>query len=459
MELFMIDNLIKPRILVLSDIGHEPDDQQSLVRLLTYANEFDIEGLIATTSRFQKNEIHPEIMVKVIKAYGGIPRDNLMIHTENYFPSEKELLSVVKNGADKYGMEAVRIGQYSEGSEWVIKVVDKPDPRPLWITIWGGSNTLAQALWSVREMRDQGALNQFLAKLRVYAISDQDNSGKWIRENFPYLFYIVSPTDSESKIDELGYNDSTWVGISGEHFYKFKGGPNSKLVTNSWLRKNIRENHGSLGKVYPRSVYIMEGDTPSFLNLIPNGLRSSQSPTFGGWGGRYSLYQPEGESRLIYTDSEDTVVVGDGFGEIQGDVNGTYSTNQATIWRWREAYQHDFAARMDWASTSNIIEANHPPLVKIQGELDRNVKGSDLILLDASDTSDPDGHKLSFCWFHYKEAGNYDGNLTIKNPSEIRTNLTFNDQYKSGFVHIILEVKDNGEPNLYRYARIILRVN
>src|SRR5690349_1059874 len=38
----------KPRVFVLTDIGNEPDDQMSLVRLLVYSNEFELEGLVAT---------------------------------------------------------------------------------------------------------------------------------------------------------------------------------------------------------------------------------------------------------------------------------------------------------------------------------------------------------------------------------------------------------------------------
>ncbi|MCB1128715.1 MAG: DUF1593 domain-containing protein, partial [Verrucomicrobiae bacterium] len=40
----------KERVFVLTDISNEPDDEESLVRFLVYANEYDIEGLVATTS-------------------------------------------------------------------------------------------------------------------------------------------------------------------------------------------------------------------------------------------------------------------------------------------------------------------------------------------------------------------------------------------------------------------------
>lgn len=51
----------KPRVVVMTDISYdEPDDKQSLVRFLLYANEFEVEGLIATTSIAGKNLRGPE---------------------------------------------------------------------------------------------------------------------------------------------------------------------------------------------------------------------------------------------------------------------------------------------------------------------------------------------------------------------------------------------------------------
>jgi len=477
-EIGIIDPLVKPRLLVTSDIGNEPDDQQSLVRLMTYLNILDLEGLIPTTSMWLSRKINPHLMESVIKAYGGAPRDNLMIHTGDYFLTEGELLSLIKHGLPKYGMSGVGTDQDSDGSEWIICMVDKPDARPIWITLWGGANCLAQALWKVKNTRSQEELDDFVKKIRVYSHVDQDDSAPWIRKEFPNLFYVASPfpdvPDHTRKFIVKGrraapikfmrfgikalknHRKATWSGISGELIYRFKGGPNSKIITNKWLDENVRNNHGPLGEIYPKTLVAMETDTQTYLWLIPNGLRSSQSPTYGGWGGRYELYTPEGESRPIYSDSEDTVVVGDGFGEIKGNKPGIYTVNQATIWRWREGYQHDFAARMDWASTPNYEDANHPPSVVIQGELDRNVKSSDKISLDASGTSDPDGDDLTFYWFHYKEAGSYDGDVTIENPSSETITVKIIDQNKSGTVHMILEVKDNGEPCLHRYARIIL---
>jgi len=479
----IIDPLVKPRILILSDIGNEPDDQQSLCRFLTYSNEFDIEGLIATTSMWQRDKTRPDLMEKIINVYGGSPRQNLMIHTGDYFPTSEELLPRIKRSIPLYGMLGVGKDQDSEGSECIISVLDKPDPRPLWIPIWGGANCLAQALWKIKNTRNREELNEIIRKIRVYAIFDQDDSGLWLRKTFPELFYIVSPfpfvpNTASDEYEETNPANSakfnpekfkifiqqnfeyskkaTWTGMSGECFYKFEGGPNSTLIKKKWVNENIRNNHGPLGEVYPRVKYAMEGDTPSFLNLIHNGLRSCQNPTYGGWGGRYRLFQPKGETREIYSDTIDTVKVGNEMDEIEGDVPGIYSFGQATIWRWREAYQNDFAARMDWASTPNYKDSNHPPSVIINGLLDKKIKKNEQISLDATGTSDPDDDEIFYHWFYYKEAGTYQGDVIIEEPSAIKTKVSFNEFNSSETVHIILEVKDDGNPCLYRYARIIL---
>ncbi len=462
----IIDPLARARLLVHSDIGNEPDDQQSLVRLLTYANEFDIEGLVPCTSMWQRNILRRDLMEQIIEAYSGEPRDNLMKHTGDYFPTKEELFAILKDGSTEYGMAGVGPGKDTEGSELTIKVIDKEDPRPIWVTLWGGANVLAQAIWKVRETRTEKELTKFIRKIRVYCHVDQDHASHWLKDTFPELFYINTPFDiphtevNKEFIAVAGENHrkATWAGISGELFYRFKGGPDSSLITNKWLRDNIRKDHGPLGKVYPRTLFAMETDTQTYLWLIPNGLRSIQSPTFGGWGGRYELRQPNREKRPIFTDSWDEVVVGDGPGELKGDVPGVYRSNQATIWRWREGYQHDFAARIDWAATSNYNKINHPPKVVVKGDLDKEVNGNDIIQLDATESSDPDGDDLHFHWFYYKEAGTYSGDVKIREPFKAKTTISFENTKKSGLVHIILDVKDNGKPCLHRYARFILLV-
>jgi hypothetical protein len=141
----------KPRVFVLSDIGNEPDDQMSLTRFLLYSNEFDVEGLVATTSTWQRNKVSPGIMQKVLSNYGKV-RDNLLKHAPG-FPAAEDLSKVVKAGQPVYGMAAAGTDKLSSGAGLLIQAVDRKDPRPLYVTIWGGANALAEALWQVRATR------------------------------------------------------------------------------------------------------------------------------------------------------------------------------------------------------------------------------------------------------------------------------------------------------------------
>lgn len=460
-----------PRVIVISDIGNEPDDQMSLVRLLVYSNQLDIEGLIASTSTWQKNALHPETMRALIQAYGQV-RPNLLLHAAGW-PTAERLNNVVYSGQPAYGIAATGPGRTSEGARAIIRAVDRQDDRPLWITVWGGTNTVAQALIEVRGTRSAAELDRFIAKIRVSSISDQDDAGPWIRREFPNLFYIVQPSTPTGG----EYYYATWTGISGDKYYRNCSGADITTVTNEWLDANIRPK-GPLGKSYPRFAFIMEGDTPSFLGLIDNGLNSFRRPDWGGWGGRYIYRQPYGETHAIWTQggdlfsrvtSQDTVVGSDG---------RQYVSDQATIWRWREAIQNDFAARMDW-TINDYRHANHNPVLEVNGEagtapvvLDATV--GQAVALDASRSSDPDGQPLQYRWFQYAEAASTGASLaavTLSNADAPKTVVTPTATCRplwlkmnapcpaSGIAHIILAVTDNGSPRLTSYRRIVLQVH
>ena len=169
----------------------------SLVRLLVYSNELDIEALIPTTSTWQKAAAHPETMHALIKAYGEV-RPNLLLHASGW-PEAEYLDQRVTPGQPAYGIAATGPGKSSAGSKAIIAAVDKDDPRPIWICIWGGANTLAQALIDVRATRSPAEVDKFVSKLRISSISDQDDAGPWIRREFPNLFYIVQPSTPDRR--------------------------------------------------------------------------------------------------------------------------------------------------------------------------------------------------------------------------------------------------------------------
>ena len=445
----------KPRVCVLTDISNEPDDEESLVRFLVYANEYDVEGLVATTSTWLKSQTREDLIRRHLEAFGQV-RENLAQHAPG-FPTKEQLLAVTCTGQTNYGMAAVGDGKATAGSRHLLAAADKADARPLWVSVWGGANTLAQTLSDARRERSAADLRKLVAKLRVYTISDQDDAGPWLRREFPGLFYIVSP----STMDWKEYWRATWTGISGDRHYK--NGPRHKfpLVDNPWLEENIIQNHGPLGAVYPKLAYIMEGDTPSFLGLIDNGLGWAESPSHGGWGGRYALYQVSGETRPIWTnnqDSRDTVTA---------DTGQPTCSDQATVWRWREHFQHDFAARMDWCVTGDFKRANHNPVAVLNGDATKRVleltaKPGETVTLSAAGSKDPDGNALTKTWFVYPEAGTFNGDVKLSATSGDTTRLVVPPRDakmpKSATIHVILQVQDDGQPSLFAYRRVILTV-
>lgn len=449
----------KPRVMVLTDIENEPDDAMSLVRFLVYANQYDIEGIAATTSVHQRARVAPERIRRIVTAYGKV-RNNLELH-EPGFPTGDALLARVSAGLPVYGMEGVGAGKDSAASEQLIQAVDRDDPRPLWVPVWGGPNVLAQALWKVRATRSPEALARFVSRLRVHAISDQDDSGPWLREQFPGLFYIVSPGINASG----GYHHATWSGIAGDNFHGRFAGADPLPVSNEWLDQNVRRK-GPLGAEYPHWEFMMEGDTPSFLNLIGNGLGQPERPDWGGWGGRYELYTPrkerwfvQPETRPIWTNAQDEVLGMDG---------KWHTSNHATIWRWRAAFQNDFAARMDW-TIKPYAGANHPPLPKLGHAEQLAAKPGERVDLSAEGSADPDGGPLSYAWFYYAEAGTL---VASSGRSGQPIEINGHDQQKAWFtvpttrvlppgtgtLHIILAVTDHGTPRLTRYKRVVVEV-
>jgi hypothetical protein len=442
---------VKPRLIVLTDLSNEPDDEESFVRLLVYADQFDVEGLIATTSTWLRTNPREDLIRRDVAAYAQV-RTNLAKHADG-FPSAEQLLAVTCTGQTDYGMAAVGQGKSTAGSQRIIAAVDRADDRPVWISVWGGPNTLAQALWDVRAARSAAEVDRFVGKLRVYAISDQDDSGPWLRREFPQLFYIVTPSNPATFLE---YYRATWTGISSGRGDQNDPRYHFDMVDNPWLETHVIRNHGPLGALYPRLMYIMEGDTPSFLGLIDRGLGWDVSPAYGGWGGRYALYQPAGEARPIWTDNaatRDRVELGQGRAE---------TSNQATIWRWREHFQNDFAARMDWCLATDHSQANHNPRPVLNGDSSTDVitiaakAGSNVKLSAAGTDAGDDGQTLAVSWWIYAEAGNL-GSATLTQNAGLSTEVQLPPAREPGNVHVILQAQDNGKPNLFAYRRIIVQ--
>ncbi len=431
----------RPRVVVLSDIGNEPDDSQSLVRLLLYANELSVEGLVATTSTWQRDRVQRPLIDERIAAY-GLVRNRLARHALGY-PTAAALAAVVRSGRPSYGMAGVGKGKDTDASRLIVAAVDRDDPRPLWVLCWGGAVDLAQALWTVRAQRSPEAVARFVTRLRVYSISDQDDAGPWLRRSFPKLFWIAS-------IHGWGqYNMATWTGISGDR-RNGERWPDGDTVSNAWLSANVRR--GPLGSLYPLPTFIMEGDTPSLLHLLPTGLGDLDHPEHGGWGGRYMRSDP---GNGHFGDVKDTVAF----------AGGVLSSNQASVFRWRRAFQNDFAARVGWSLTADRAAANHPPqpmLQRTSGTAPVRVGATSgtTVALDARGSHDPDGDALTVRWWQYREVGGVgtQPGVTIARPDALRTDFVAPAVSSPVTLHIILEVQDHGTPALTRYRRLLVDI-
>ncbi len=443
----------RERVLVLTDISNEPDDEQSLVRFLVYSNEYQIEGIIATTSQYLRKKPREDLIRRQIAAYSKV-KDKLSVHADQY-PDAGKLLKVTATGQPGYGMTSVGEGRQSPGSQLLLEAADRNHEKPLWISVWGGANTLAQALFDARRQRSADELKKLVSRLRVYTISDQDDAGRWLRQEFPGLFYIVTPSSSWKE-----YYRATWTGISGDRYYRNAPMVDFQLVDNPWLEEHVIKNHGPLGELYPKSSYIMEGDTPSFLGLVHNGLSWAQSPAHGGWGGRYVLFRSYAESRPIWTNnhhSRDTI-----------EVNGKpHTSDQATIWRWRRDFQHDFAARMDWCVTGDFAKANHNPVAILNGDRSKKIlrleaKPGSEVKLSSAESSDPDGNSITSHWMVYREAGTYQKTATLSQAQGKQTHLVIpdgNPRVSPATIHVILSVRDDGTPPLVSYRRAVINVS
>jgi hypothetical protein len=457
------------RFIILTDMENEPDDSQTMVKLLMYSNEIDIEGLIAVTSCWLQNDVFPESIEDRIEAF-NIVRTNLEKHAKGW-PTREELMSKVAGGQKGFGMDAVGDGKSTKGSNIIIQAVDKDDPRPIYFSINAGANTLAQALWDVKRDRNSEEVAKFISKLKVYDDSGQDNAGAWIVHTFPDLFYVRNYPQVYSLFGpELNQGPQPW----------------KPLNQYQWAEKHIRTRHGVLGALYPQRIIFPEkiregscwfwfmdgGGTTGVIGLVNKGLFDPEMIEWGGWGGRFSRekrFIAAGESlsrkdidESAYTDALMYPCAADSWYDEEENVaygEGLY----IPLWRWRKDILLDFQARMDWC-LKPYEEANHHPRAVVFGDDTRTIlevecKEGTTISLDGSASYDPDGDTLNFKWYQYPEAGTYKGKVDVNCNRTANAELFIPEDAKGSTIHIIFEVSDNNSiVSLKAYRRIVITV-
>ncbi len=245
----------RPRVIVSTDIGGtDPDDLQSMVHLLLYADVLDIEGLVSSPYGPGRRE-H---ILGVIDLYES-DYANLKSHSDRYPPPEA-LRRITRQGAVDFALGS-GVGRSTEGSDWIVSCARRDDPRPLWVLVWGGIDDLAQAL------HDDPSI---APKLRVYFIAGPNK--KWSIAAYEYL---------------LARHPHLWI-IESNATYRgwFTGGDQSGDLGNEAFVSRHVEDAGALGRFFAGllSGRIKMGDTPSVAYLLSG---TPEDPTRPSWGGRY----------------------------------------------------------------------------------------------------------------------------------------------------------------------------
>jgi hypothetical protein len=417
------------RVVIETDAGGDPDDEQSLVRWILYTCEWDVEAIIANraTARDGENRNRERtglgIVQKIVRAYGeSYPR---LVEHDSRYPKPESLLARVVAGYD----------DRNDAVDRLISILDSPDPRPVWYADWGtdrgaATNNLWRALDRILRDCGQEGYAALKKKLRVFGYPELfgDHAGK-LTPFFPLFVNTFQPP-----LDGLRW------------YHRF-----SALTAKAGgfdIQRDVISNHGPLGSLYPTNTTHgqKEGDTMTFLSWIPTGMNDPAKPEWGSWAGRYGINPDSGEWPNYWANQADTW---------QGS---THRDN--TVKRWAVAIQNDFRARMDWCVKSRA-EANHPPQPRLKGQPDEGIvflhpRAGSTVTLDASPTTDPDNQKLTFVWSIYAEPSTYRSAVRLSPTDTLATTIEVPSDSADKSIHVLLSVTDTGNPPLTRYRRIIL---
>ncbi len=465
----------KTRLIIMADMGNEPDEEQQMMHMLMYSNMFDLEGLIACSGKYLhdgregfKGQVHPELFHKLIDGYETVVT-NLKKHASGW-PEADYLRSIVKAGTAQYGIAAVAEGNSTDASRLIQAAILKNDPRKLYLVGNAGTNCLAQALVDLDKTHSKQQMDALCKKLIVFENGAQDNSGAWIANKYPQIAWHRS-----NKQTYCYGGPGSGQKVQGP--YTWEPFPRTAAGQGAWSHQHIQSDHGALGALFPDRImrdwhFIEGGGTIPWTGLANHGLAHPEHLYWGGWSGRFSRTKHKNVWSRHAPEKADEQKYGD-FYMFEADSeqeqwndpvhNETFNSFMVPVWRFRRAMFNDFRARMDWC-VNEFGEANHNPVAAVNGDkgnhiIHLRVSPGQKLTLDASASSDPDGDTMTVQWWVYNEAGTYASNVTITDPDEVKTHVTVPADASGKEIHIILEVLDNNpEVGMYDYRRVVLEV-
>lgn len=509
--------MVKEKIRTIITQDAEVDDQNSLRHFLFYANEVDLQGIVQTSSKFHwigvPGAVRPERRFKddfdnefadesgkfdepyrwtgtdwMFEVIDDYEKDypNLIKHADG-FPTPDYLRSITKIGNIGYEGE---MKQPSEGSELIKACILDDDPRPLYIQIWGGLNTVARALMDIQKEYEgtcawEAMHRKITDKVILTACGEQDQcyreyvAEEWPGIQFVKLFQLFSYAypwlgmpECESK-DTLkadfmkrkilngksaladGY--CTW--LDGKYYEgepddaQFGANPD---MAKEWFGVKV------MGMPEPEKyAFLSEGDSPTFFPLLDWGLRSTEDFSYGGFGGRCFRKEDEFNSKgepLNYWDE-----CRDSFTDYEGNVS-----EQESMWPYVADIQRDFAARVEWASADAYEKGEHKPSLSIRNGLDLSAKPGETLILHA-DAVSPDDSDVRIIWRIYPEISTCDAELKrcseyIIEYSDDRTDFgtaelrISRDAVPGDKIHVIVKAQAGGHHRLGYYQQVIITI-
>ena len=322
----------RPRVVVLTDIANEPDDQMSMVRFLVYSNQFDVEGLVATTSTWMKNKVRPDVIHTVLDAYEQV-QPNLLKHAPG-FPTAAALRSARgRRASRRTAWPPSARGKTSPGAELIVKAALASRPAAaLGARLGRHQHARAGAHGRARprgRRRSSRRSSRSCASTRSPTrTTPAPGSGASSRR--------CTTSRCRRRQDGEEYASATWTGISGDRFYKNAPGADFTTFTDEWVNANIRSQGAarqalSLSLLHPRGRHavVPRPDRQRPRERHEPGLRRLGRPLrLAAAVGRAAPVLDAGRRLLP------------GPRQLAGHRRrhrraARYTSDQATIWRWR----------------------------------------------------------------------------------------------------------------------------